>query len=65
MKRNLFFTDIFYSDAIHDEQFSIFEKELFLLLKYLQDIRSDLFIRLTEQEQILESAKSEVEKNIA
>ncbi len=34
------------------------------LLEYLTDLRSDLATRLTEQQQILESAKSEVEKNI-
>jgi hypothetical protein len=30
----------------------------------LTDLRSDLKIRLTEQQNLLESAKSEVEKNI-
>jgi hypothetical protein len=64
MKRNLLFTDMLYSDKIHEEQFSIFKKELLLLLKYMQNLRSDLSIRLTEQQQSLESAKSEVEENI-
>lgn len=35
------------------------------IMKYiLTDLRSDLSLRLTEQQQFLESAKSEVEKNI-
>lgn len=34
------------------------------LQSILTDLRSDLATRLTEQQQILESAKSEVEKNM-
>lgn len=34
------------------------------LLKFLDNLRSDLQIRLTEQQNILESAKSDVSKNI-
>lgn len=34
------------------------------LLNFLFDLRSDLSIHITEQKQVLESAKSEVEKNI-
>ena len=34
------------------------------LIKYLTDLRSDLATRLTEQQQILEWAKSEIEHNI-
>lgn len=34
------------------------------ILEQLLDLRSDLATRLTEQQQILESAKTEVEKNI-
>lgn len=35
------------------------------IISVLTDLRSDLSIRITEQQQSLESAKSEVEKNIA
>ncbi len=40
------------------------KKELLFCTGILEDLRSDLSIRLTEQQQSLESAKSEVEKNI-
>ena len=40
------------------------QSEVLFLISILTDLRSDLSIRLAEQEQILESAKSEVEKNI-
>ena len=35
-----------------------------IILSILLDLRSDLAIRLTEQQSTLEQAKSEVEKNI-
>jgi hypothetical protein len=35
------------------------------LLNFLFDLRSDLSVNITEQRQVLESAKSEVEKNIS
>lgn len=38
--------------------------EINLIQSILSDLRSDLSIRLTEQQHSLESAKSEVEKNI-
>ena len=37
---------------------------LLTLIKYLTDLRSDLATRLAEQRSVLESAKTEVEKNI-
>ena len=43
---------------------SFVSKEVEFINLILLDLRSDLATRLTEQRQILESAKSEVEKNI-
>ncbi len=42
----------------------ILQVQIDYLLMVISDLRSDLSIRLTEQQQSLESAKSEVEKNI-
>ncbi len=40
------------------------QKELQYFINYILNLRSDLTTRLTEQKNILESAKSEVSKNI-
>lgn len=40
------------------------QKNISDLMNFLIDLRSDLASRLTEQRQILESAKTEVEENI-
>ena len=38
--------------------------EVLFIIQALTDLRSDLSIRITEQQQTLKSAKSEVESNI-
>ncbi len=43
---------------------TIYKMEFEYLIAILIDLRSDLHLRLTEQQQTLKSAKSEVEKNI-
>lgn len=43
----------------------VLKLELEFFLYILTDLRSDLTIRIQEQQSTLESAKSEVEKNIA
>lgn len=42
----------------------LYINESFIIYELLRDLRSDLSIRLTEQQKTLEQAKSEVEKNI-
>ena len=50
---------------ITDNKTQAFLKTQFIFIEnIIEDLRSDLSIRLTEQQSILESAKSEVEKNI-
>ncbi len=58
------FTKLFYSKKIWElyEQFYILI--WIFIVNLLTKLRSDLKIRLDEEEKILESAKSEVEKNI-
>jgi hypothetical protein len=60
----LWFSRLFYSEVIYKEQIHIITTELILLIEYLTDLRSDLTIRLAEQQKTLEQAKSEVEQNI-
>ena len=50
---------------INQSYISFFRNEYSFLLEILQNLRSDLTLRLAEQQKTLESAKSEVEKNIS
>ena len=48
-----------------DSKYLFLQKtEIKYFIEILTDLRSDLSVRLTEQQKTLESAKSEVEKNI-
>ena len=56
---------IYYISHSHYPEFSgILEQTLEWIASILLDLRSDLATRLTEQQQILKSAKTEVEENI-
>ncbi len=58
-----YFLRIFYPRKIQSYH-KIFSMQYTIILSILLDLRSDLAIRLTEQQSTLEQAKSEVEKNI-
>ena len=56
--------DHYYFDDAYFEQRESIQKEITFILRVLTNLRSDLQLRLEEQKNSLEQAKSEVEKNI-
>lgn len=58
-------TKLYWSEVVFLQELqSLIKSEIHFTLVRIQDLRSDLAIRLSEQQKQLKSAKSEVEKNI-